>query len=83
MSEKSESRARRFLTRIDRIASDINPLLLGVALGLACMDVGVFLVSTLYGGPPAVMLPHPATEYALPAAKALNESSRDELSLPQ
>lgn len=83
MSEKSKSHARRFLARIDRMAYEINPLLLGVALGLACMDVGVFLVRTLYGGAPAVMLRRPATECALPGGKALNGSSCDEFSLPQ
>jgi hypothetical protein len=81
MSEKSRSRAKRFLTRIDRMASDINPLLLGVALGLASMDVGVFVVSTFCGGPAAVT-PRSVTEYALHAAKALNGSSRHEFSLP-
>jgi hypothetical protein len=75
MSARFKSRANRLVAGLDRMASDIDPFLLAVALSLACADAGVFLATSLYGGPTAVMPPLPDTEDALPVATALDKVS--------
>jgi hypothetical protein len=73
VSAKSNSRARRLIASLDRIACDINPYLIVIAFGLACIDA-IFLVVILYGEPGA-LTPNPATDYSLPATAPFNELS--------
>jgi len=55
MSAKFKLRVRRLMISLNRVAANINPLLLVIAVALACTDASIFVVINLYGGPYAVM----------------------------
>lgn len=71
MSAKFKLRVRRLLVSLDRMAADINPLLLVIAVGLACTDASIFLMISWYDGPAEVM----SLGSAQPAQTALDAFS--------
>jgi hypothetical protein len=68
-----KSRARQLIAGLDCLAGAMNPVLLAIAIGLACMDASVFLVMNLYGEPKFAATSDDANA---PATSLLDEFSR-------
>ena len=51
---RHDASARRLIDRLDRIAREINAVLLVLAIGLAALDITGFVVVTLRDAAPAV-----------------------------